>query len=81
MAAVYLKILLLSAMREPYRTDVFHGSSVGASACGACLAECIYHVGVCCQIKVVCGDVGFGHKFDWPWHCFSRVARVKSCHI
>ena len=39
MAAVDLKVLLLPAMREPYGTDVFHGNSLGASACGTCLAE------------------------------------------
>ena len=41
MAAVDFKILLLSAMREPYGTDVFHGSSLAASPCSACLAECL----------------------------------------
>ena len=35
MTAVDFKVLLLSAVREPYRTDVFHGSSVGALVCSA----------------------------------------------
>ena len=55
MAAVDFKILLLSAMREPYRTDVFHGSSRGASRCGACLAEYVSHTEGDCQTKIVCG--------------------------
>ena len=41
MAAVDFKVLLLSAMGEPYWTDVLHGSDLGVSACGACLAEFI----------------------------------------
>ena len=39
MAAVDLKILLLAAMREPYWTNVFHGSSLKAPFGSACLAE------------------------------------------
>lgn len=36
MAAVNFKVLLLSAMREPYRADIFHDSNMGASAGGTC---------------------------------------------
>lgn len=39
MAAIDLKVLLLPAMGQPYGTNVFHGSRLGASACRACLAE------------------------------------------
>ncbi len=41
MAAIDFKVLLLPAMGEPYWTDVLHGSDLGVSAYGACLAEFI----------------------------------------
>ena len=39
MAAVDFKVLLLSAVGEPYWADVFHGSSIGDLTRGAFLAK------------------------------------------